>query len=340
MAAEHCGLSVSRRAFVQGMGVAGLGLLAGCERLPGQAPPVPKVRRVAYQSGAPPNARAEANIAAFREGLHDLGYVEGHNLLILPSHANGDDQLAEPVADLVRLQPEVILAASSTVARALGAATTTIPIVSAGAGDLVATGVVASHARPGGNVTGLSMPPLVGKQLQLFQDAVPTLSRVLVLFDPAFYPNWERERETMEEAARILSLRLQFVGARGVEDLVLALEPAVREHVDGLYMAGGPLIGANQARIAELAIRSRLPSMWEQSEAVERGGLMGYGPSRPKLWRRAAYYVDRILQGTKPSDLPIEEPREFDFIINLKTAQALGLTIPHHLLLQATEVIQ
>jgi ABC-type uncharacterized transport system substrate-binding protein len=240
----------------------------------------------------------------------------------------------------VRLQPEVILAASATVARALGAATTTIPIVSGGAGDLVGTGVVASHARPGGSITGLSSPPLAGKQLQLFQEAVPTLSRVLVLFDPAFYPNWERERERMEEAARILSLRLQFVGARGVEDLELALEPAVREHVDGLYMSQGPLIAANQARIAELAIRSRLPSMWQQTEAVARGGLMSYGFSRPKQFRRAAYYVDRILQGTKPSDLPIEEPREFDFIINLKTAQALGLTIPPPLLFQATEVIR
>ena len=166
------------------------------------------------------------------------------------------------------------------------------------------------------------------------------LSRVLVLFDPAFYPNWERERETMEEAARILSLRLQFVGARGVEDLELAFGPAVREHVDGLYMDLGPLIGANQARIAELAIRSRLPSMWQQSEAVARGGLLGYGPNRPKLFRRAAYYVDRILQGTKPSDLPIEEPREFDFIINLKTARALGITFPPEIMLQVTEVIQ
>src|SRR3954447_5863293 len=200
-------MKLSRRQFVAGSGTVSLGLLVGCGRLHWQASPVPKVRRVAYQSGAPPNAATEASIAAFREGLHDLGYVEGHNLLILPSRANGDDQLAEPVADLVRLHPEVILAPSSTVARALGPATTTIPIVSAGGGDLVATGVVASHARPGGNVTGLSTPSLAGKQLQLLQDALPTLSRVLVLFDPAFYgPNWERERERMEEAARILSL--------------------------------------------------------------------------------------------------------------------------------------
>ena len=329
---------ITRRQFV--VGAAGLGLLTGCGRLPWQASAVPTVRRVAYQSGAPPNERTEANIAAFREGLHALGYLEGQNLLILPSHANGDDQLAEPVADLVRLQPEVILAASSTVARALGAATTTIPIVSAGPSDLVGTGVVASHAHPGGNVTGLSTPPLAGKQLQLFQEAVPTLSRVLVLFDPTFYPSWERERETMEEAARILSLRLQFVGARGVEDLELALEPAVREQVDGLYMARGPLISAHQARIAELAIRSRLPSMWQLSEAVARGALMGYAPNRLNQYRRAAYFVDRILKGTKPSDLPIEEPREFDFIINLKTAQTLGITFPNEIMLQVTEVIQ
>jgi putative tryptophan/tyrosine transport system substrate-binding protein len=330
----------TRRQVMQGAGAIGLGLLAGCERLPLQAPPVPKVRRVAYQSGAPPNAPTEATIAAFREGLHDLGYVEGQNLLIDARFASDADQLAESAAELVRLQPEVILVPGVTAARAALAATTTIPIVSVGAGDLVATGVVASHARPGGNVTGLSTPPLAGKQLQLFQEAVPTLSRVLVLFDSTFYPNWERERETMEAAARILSLRLQYVGARGVEDLELALEPAVREYVDGLYMSLGPLISANQARVAELAIRSRLPSMWQHSEAVARGALMGYAPNRPKLARRAAYYVDRILQGTKPSDLPIEEPREFDFIINLKTAQALGLTIPPHVLLQATEVIQ
>jgi ABC-type uncharacterized transport system substrate-binding protein len=332
--------SLTRRGFLQGAGVAGLALLAGCERLPGQAPPVPEVRRVAYQSGAPPNAATQANIAAFLEGLHDLGYVEGHNLLILPSFAKGDDQLAEPVADLVRLQPEVILANSSTVAHALVAATTTIPIVSAGAGDLVATGVVASHAHPGGNVTGLSTPSLADKQLQLFQQAVPTLSRVLVLFDAAFYPNWERERETIEEAARILGLRLQFVGARGVEDLERALEPAGREHVDGLYMTLGPLISANQARVAELAIRSRLPSMWSHSEAVGRGALLGYAPNRPKLSRRAAYYVDKILKGTKPADLPVEQPSEFEFAINLKTAQALGLVIPPSVLAQATEVIE
>jgi putative ABC transport system substrate-binding protein len=331
---------IGRRQFVQSAGVAGIGLLVGCGRLPGQVASPTAVRRIAYQSGAPASAVTEANVAAFRDGLRELGYVEGHNLLVQPSHANSDDQLAEPVAELVRFQPEVILALSSTVARALAAATSTIPIVSAGAGDLVATGVAASHARPGGSVSGLSTPPLAGKQLQLFQEAVPTLARVLVLYDATFYPNWEREGETMDEAARVLSLHLQFVGIRGADELESGFEAGVREHADGLYTSVGPLISANQARIIELAVRNQLPSMWELSDAVGRGGLISYGPNRPKLYRRAAYYVDRILQGTKPSDLPIEEPREFDFIINLNTAQALGLTIPQHVLLQATEVIQ
>jgi putative tryptophan/tyrosine transport system substrate-binding protein len=330
----------TRRAFVRAAGLGGLALLVACERLPGQAQPAPKPRLMAYQSGAPPNAVTEANVAAFREALGELGYVDGQNLQIQPSHANGDDQLAEPVAALVRLRPEVVLATSSTVARALRAATTSIPIVSAGAGDLVASGVAASHARPGGNVTGLSTPSLAGKQLQLLQEAVPTLSRVLVLYDPTFYPDWERERETLEQAARLLGLQLQAAGPRGTEELAAAFEGAGGEHADGLYVTLGPLISANQARIAELAIRHQLPSMWQQGEAVGRGALMGYAPIRPKLYRRAAYYVDRILQGTAPADLPIEEPREFDFPINLQTAQALGLSIPERVLLQATEVLQ
>jgi putative ABC transport system substrate-binding protein len=333
-------VSVNRRQFVVGAGVAGLGVLAGCDRLPGQAPPAPQVRRVGYLSGGPPSPVTEANLAAFREGLHALGYVEGDNLLLHGRYANGDDQLAEPAADLVGLRPEVLLALSSTVARALRAATTTVPIVSAGAGDLVATGVAASHARPGGTVTGLSTPLLASKQLQLLQEAVPTLSRVLVLYDATFYQDWEREREPIDQAARSLSLQLQFVGIRGSDDLESGFEAAVREHADGLYTSLGPLVSVHQVRIAELALQNRLPSMWQLTDAVGRGALMGYGPNRVALYRRAAYYVDRILMGTPPADLPIEEPREFDFIINLQTAQALGLTIPQQVLLQATEVIQ
>jgi putative ABC transport system substrate-binding protein len=339
---DHGRRSFTRRCLVQGAGALGLGLLAGCGRWPGRASPAAKVRRVGYLTGGPFSLVTEANLAAFRASLRALGYVEGDNLLIQGRYPTGDDQLAEPVADLVGQQPEVILALASTVARALRAATTTIPIVSTGGGgDLVATGVVASHARPGGNVTGLSTPPLAGKQLQLLQDAVPTLSHVLVLYD-ATNSTFGRylDREPIEEAARSLSLELQFAGIRAADELEPAFEAAARERADGLFTSLGPLILANQARIAEFALRSRLPSMWQISDAVQRGGLMGYGPNRADLYRRAAYYVDRILRGTHPADLPIEEPREFDFAVNLKTARELDITLPPKILFQATEVIQ
>ena len=178
---------------------------------------------------------------------------------------------------------------------------------------------------------------LYGKQLQLFQEAVPTLSRVAVLFD-ATTP--EFAREPYETPARTLGLQLQFVGANVREDLEPVFETATRERADGLLVAGGPVATSNQPGIAELALQSRLPSMWQQSEAVGRGGLMAYGPNRADLYRRAAYFVDRILKGTRPADLPIEEPMRFDFIINARTAEALGPTLPAHVLLQATEVIR
>jgi putative ABC transport system substrate-binding protein len=223
------------------------------------------------------------------------------------------------------------------VARAARAATTTLPIVSAGAGDVVADELAASYARPGGNVTGLSTPSLVGKQLQLFQEVVPTLSRVAVLFAAT---NADFRREPFEAAVRTLGLQVQFVGVVESEDLEAAFGAVLREHADGLYLAAGPVNAGNQTRIAELALQHRLPSMWAQSMAMGRGGLMAYAPNRAEQHRRAAYYVDRILTGTKPADLPIEQPTTFDFVLNLRTAQALGLTIPQHILLQATEVIQ
>jgi putative tryptophan/tyrosine transport system substrate-binding protein len=331
----------TRRRFIQGAGVAGLGLLAGCGR-PVSAPPTGKIHRIADLLGGPPTTASAAQVAAFRQGLRDLGYIEGQNLVIEQRYAAGADQLAEPAAELVRLQPEVILVPGVPAARAVLAASTTIPIVTGGAGsDLVANGLAASHARPGGTVTGLSgASSLVGKQLQLLQDVVPTLSRVAVLFDATSPDLRDLRREPYEAAARTLEVQLQFVGAGGPADMEPAVEAATRAHADGLFVTTGPAILTNQMRIAELALQSRLPSMWQQSEAVGSGGLMAYGPNRAEQYRRAAYFVDRILQGTSPADLPIEQPREFDFIINLHTAQALGLTIPHHVLLQATEVVK
>jgi putative tryptophan/tyrosine transport system substrate-binding protein len=327
----------NRRQVVQGAGVATLGLIAGCGLPFAAPPPTAKVHRIACLLGNLPNAGNEALQAAFRQGLADLGYVEGQNILIEVRHANGEDQLADPAAELVGLQPEVILVPGVVAGQAVRAATTTIPIVSAGTGDLVVRGLAASHARPGSTVTGLSTPSLEGKRLQLLQETVPSLLRVAVLLDMAI-PDFRRE--PYEAAARALGLQLRFLGGNAGEDLEPVFESTVRERTDGLYVPTGPVIASNQQRIAELAVQSRLPSMWAQSEAVSRGGLMAYGPNRPALYRRAAYYVDRILKGTSPADLPIEEPREFEFVINLKTAQALGLTIPHHVLLQATEFIQ
>ncbi len=339
---EGPGRLPSRRRFMKGAGAACLTLLAGCGRLPWQAPPPAKVHRIAMLRGASPSDAAIELGSAFRQGMRDLGYIEGHNLLIEERYASGLDRIAEAAAELVRLQPDVIVTPSVPAVRAVLALTTTVPIVSTGTGtgalDMVASGLAVSHARPGGSVTGLTIPSsLVGKQLQLLQEAVPTLSRVAVLFDTS---NPEFARQTYEVAARALGLVPQFVGANVREDLEPVFEAAVREQADGLVISGGPVSTGNQPRIAELALEAQLPSMWSQSEAAGRGGLMAYGPNRADQFRRAAYFVDRILKGAKPADLPIEEPMRFDFIINLNTAEALGLTLPQHVLLQATEVVR
>jgi putative ABC transport system substrate-binding protein len=329
---------LTRRVFVLGAGAGGLGLLAGCGRLPGQAAPAARIHRIAYLTANPPSGPDDARQAAFRQGMRDLSYVEGQNLIIERRYASGFDRLADPAAELARLQPDVILVAAAAIARAVLAATTMIPIVSAGAGDLVTNGPAASHARPGGNVTGLSTPDLTGKQLQLFREAVPSLARVAVLFDPT-NPEGGR-RESYEAAAHTLGLQLQFMGAGGPEDLERGFETATHEHADGVFLSSGSVTSNNQKRIAELALQSRLPSMWPQSEAVGGGGLMAYGPNRADQYRRAAYYVDRILKGASPADLPVEQPMTFEFVVNMKTARELGITFPNEIMLQVTEAIQ
>jgi putative tryptophan/tyrosine transport system substrate-binding protein len=336
MAADYYGPHLSRRRFVGGAGLAALGLLAGCALPFSATPSTAKTHRIAYFSAGPLNPENEFRVAAFRQAMNELGYVEGQNLLIEQYNAN-DTEFAGPAAELVRRQPDVILVPSTILVRALQAATSTIPIVSAGSGELVERGLAVSHAHPGGNVTGLSTPNLAGKHLQLLQEAVPTLSRVIILFDTL---NAGFERQPYEAAARTLGLQVQFLDTNVRADLESAVETAIRQHADGLYVPLGPAISRNQTRLAELALQSGLPSIWAQSEAAGRGGLMAYGPNRTDRFRRAAYYVDRILKGAKPADLPIEQPTTFTFVINLKTAQALGLTIPPHVLFQATEVIQ
>ena len=279
------------------------------------------VHRIAYLSTSGLSEGIAAAWSAFRDALRDLGYVEGENLLVEERHGLGDEFLSEPAAELIRLQTEVIVVPSVTVARAVQAVSSTIPIVSGGAGDLVAGGAAASLARPGGNVTGLSSPPLDGRQLQLLHETVPTLSRVAVLFDTT-QPVFARARYAA--AANDLHLEAVFVGASGANDLDAAFESAVRDHSDGLLATNSPLVSANQSRIGELAIQHRLPTIFQQSEAADRGGLMAYSPNRVDLYRRAAVYVDKLLRGAKPADLPIEQPTTFDFAINLRTARALG----------------
>ena len=328
---------IGRRQLVRtGVGLAGLAMLAGC----GVGYPRTQqsvVHRIAYLSTSGLSEGIAAAWSAFRDALRDLGYVEGQNLVVEERHGLGDEFLKEPASELIRLQTEVIVVPSITVARAVQAVSNTVPIVSGGAGDLVAGGAATSLARPGGNVTGLSTPPLDGRQLQLLREAVPTLARVAVLFDTT-QPSFPRARS--EAAASDLHLEAVFVGASGTGDLDAAFESAVRERSDGLLANNSPLVSANQSRIGELAIQHRLPTIFQQSEAADRGGLMAYSPNRVDLYRRAAVYVDKILRGAKPADLPVEQPSKFDFAINLRTAQALGLTIPRSVLQQATEIIQ
>jgi len=278
----------------------------------------------------------------FRAGLRDLGYAEGRDLAIEPRFAEGRlDRVAELAADLVRLEVAVIVAGGDAVIHAARDATRTIPIVMAVSGDPVGTGLVASLARPGGNVTGLTgiSPEVSGKRLDLLKQAVPGASRVAVLWNAADPYKALDFRET-EVAARALGARLYSLEVRGPGDFDGAFETASRERPDALIVFADPLTLTRRTRIVGFATQRGLPSMYELREFVDIGGLVAYGPSLNDLFRRSASYVDKILKGTKPAEMPVERPTRFDFVINLKTARALGLTIPPSVLTQATEVIE
>jgi putative ABC transport system substrate-binding protein len=242
-------------------------------------------------------------------------------------------------AELVALEVDLIVAVATGI-QAAKDATTTIPIVMTSSADPVGAGLVASLARPGGNVTGLSQaaPQLSGKRLEWLKATVPGLSRVAILWGPA-NPGLMLSFRELELAAQTLGVEVLSLEVRDAEDFAPAFETAIHEQAQGLITLASSLTFYNRARIAELAAKSRVPAMYELRRFPEAGGLMSYGPSSAHLFRRAAYYVDRILKGAKPADLPVEQPREFDFVINLQTAHALSLTIPPHVLLQATEVI-
>jgi putative tryptophan/tyrosine transport system substrate-binding protein len=282
---------------------------------------------------------------AFLQGLRDLGYVEGRNLVIEYRFAEGKlDRFPALAAELVARKVEVIVAPPRPAAEAAKQATKTIPIVFAGVGDPVGDGLVASLARPGGNVTGLSglNPELVGKCLEKLKQAVPEVSRVAVLWHPG--GQGERVQKDMlkeaEIAARALAMRLQFIEAAGTADIDRAFQEMTTTRAEALMVLPSNIFNNERKRLADSARKNRLPAVFQLREYVDAGGLMAYGASLADLNRRAATYVDKILKGAKPSDLPVEQPTTFELVINLKTAKALGLTIPQSVLAQADELIQ
>jgi putative tryptophan/tyrosine transport system substrate-binding protein len=328
-------VKISRRDFIVGAG--SLGLLVGCGRLPWQQPP--KVYRIGFLSGTVSSSSAE--FEAFRHELRALGYVEGNNTILESRFAENDDQLPALAADLVRLNVDIIVGSGTPANQAAKDATGTIPIVIASSGDPVKTGLVASYARPGGNVTGFSSlsQGLSSKRLQLLTDAVPGTSRVAVLGNPS-NPVVALTLSEMPAAGQALGMRLQILEVQGPGDFEPAFEAAVREGAEALVTELDALTSAHRTRIVDLVAKSRLPAIYPDRGFVDAGGLMTYAVSFPDLYRRAAGSVDKILKGTKPADLPVEQPMTFDFVVNLKTAQALGITFPNEIMLQVTEVIQ
>ena len=325
-----------RRTF---LATASGGLLAA--PIAAEAQQAAKVARIGYLSTT--GAASPHLPEAFRQGLRDLGYVEGRDVMIEYRDAEGKlERLRALAADLVALKVDVIVAPAYPGALAAKNATDTIPIIMVAVADPVQTGLIASLVRPGGNITGLALlagPEMVGKLLELLKEAVPNLSRVAVLSNPANPMHVVRLRE-VAVAGRSLRVQLQILKAQGPEEFDSAFAAMTRERAGALYVVGDPVLSRYRRRLAELAAKSRLPAVYELKDHAEAGGLMAYGPNLLDMYRRAATYVDRILKGAKPGDLPIEQPTKFELVINLKTAKALGLTIPPSLLGRADEVIQ
>ena len=328
---------IDRRAFLAATGAV---LLAA--PLAAEAQQAGRVPRIAWLGG---QARETAHpyVQAFQRGLKDLGWIEGQNIVIEWRFSGGRAELLPDLAaELVRLRVDLIVVPSSPTALAAKNATKTIPLVTVAVGDPVALGLVASLARPGGNITGLTNsvgPEIAGKQLELLKEVVPRVSRMAVLWNPNTRGNALALRET-EIAARALGLELQPLEARSLNDFDRAFAAMTAKRAGALLVLGDVMFSTHRNRLADLAAKNRLPAMYAARESVEAGWLMSYGPNTPELFRRAATYVDKILKGAKPGDLPIEQPTKFELVINLKTANALGLTIPPSLLQRADQVIE
>jgi putative ABC transport system substrate-binding protein len=311
-------------------------LFALCVPAHGQQPA--KVPRIGYLAGI----ESPARVAAFRQPLRELGYLEGKNIVIEYRSAQGKlDRLPELATELVRLKVEVIVSGGSGSTRLAKEATNAIPIVMTGDPDPVGSGFVTSLARPGGNITGLSTlrSELSGKRLELLKEIVPKLSRV-ALFGTSTQPGNPQALKETELAAGAFGVKLQYLDVLAPKDIETAFRAAGNGQAEAVFVLTGPVINAQRKQIADLAAKSRLPAMYPGREYVEAGGLMSYGVNRNDLDRRAATFVDKILKGTKPADLPVEQPMKFDFVINLKAAKQIGLTIPPNVLARADRVIR
>ncbi len=329
-------IGIGRRQFISALGGATLAW-----PLAARAQPPPKIAQIGLLS---PFSSSDTTLwyQAFLRGLSDLGWINGKNIIIEYRYADGkSDRLPGLIADLIRLKVDIIVTSVSNDSLAAKNATKEIPIVMAAAGDPVAIGIVDSLARPGGNVTGLSQmtPDVAGKRLELLKEIAPNMSSVFVLLnpdDPISVLGWNE----IQPSAQKLGVGAHSVDVRNTADLERAFDEVTRARADALAVMPNPIFVTNLKRIADFALQNKLPSMFHLREFAEVGGLLSYGVDRSDLYRRAATYVDKILKGASPADLPIEQPTKFELVINLKTAKALGLTVPNTLLVTADEVIE
>jgi putative ABC transport system substrate-binding protein len=299
---------------------------------------IPKIGLLLPYSTGP-----DARIEAFRQGLRELGYVEGQTIKIEYRWADGKfDKLPDLAADLVHNSVDVIVAGATQASIAAKKSTTTIPIVMIGVSDPVGAGLVTSLARPGTNVSGTSSmtAEIVGKQLELLKETIPNVARVAALWNPANPIFQALQVKETENAARALGIRLRFIEARDPNEIDRAFANIAQEGLKAVVVLGDPVFTSHRKRISDLAAKRRLPAIGGTRDHVEAGGLMGYGPSYADMYRRTAYYVDRILKGAKPGDLPVEQPTKFELVISLKTAKQIGLTIPPNVLVRADKVIR
>jgi putative ABC transport system substrate-binding protein len=338
---EHRWDRLHRRQFVLGAGAAGMGLLAGCGRLPWQTQPPAKIPRLGYMAAVSASADAP-RLEAFRQGLRGLGYIEGQNIIIEYRHENRElDRLPEIAAELIRLEPDVLVAVTTNAALAAKNATTTIPIVFMGVTDPIAAGLAATLPHPGGNSTGITNMAalLTGKRLQLLKETIPQIARIAVLWDPqapGSAPQWEES----QLAARELGLQLHSMEVSSADKYESAFRDAIEARSDAIWVTLNPLANSNQKVIAELAVTNHLPSLCAREDYSENGCLMAYGPGYANEGRDGARYVDRVLKGTKPADLPVEQPMTFEFVVNMNTAYALGIMFPNDIMLQVTRIVQ